>query len=239
MTPLKTLIKRDFNNKAHYYHTHSSLQKEIAKDLYCLSKDYLTLDSKIIDLGSGDGAIISHIPNKFHKNVTLLDNAQAMLDIAKTEFPSCNIMPGDFNDLSLHKQKYDIIFANMSLHWSLDIKSSLKQIRQILKPNGKIFVSLPSTASFKEITKINQHLTTKLKTNPLIDSEDFLDIIIQTKSYIQDFDSLFDLLHHFKLSGIGYKANNSKPITKADYRYLKQMNDEIKQLSWEIIFIKM
>ena len=238
MTLTKTLIKRDFNQRAEYYHNNSKLQKNIAEDLYLLAKEYIKPNSKILDLGAGSGAIAHYIPNKLHHNITLLDNAKPMLDIAKKQFPNCKTLLADFNDLNEHKQKYDIIFANMSLHWSLNIHETLKQITNLLTINGIIFISLPSNASFKEIKEINLHLSTKLQINPLISPLDFAQNTILTKFYQQDFNSLLELLHHFTLSGTGYKAKHSKALTKADYRYLTTIDNKIKQLSWEIIFVR-
>lgn len=230
-------IQHDFNKSSAFYSKNSLLQKSIAIDLIKLASSYITKDSAILDLGCGFGQIAALLATKELTNVTMVDNASKMLDIAKKNFPKYNIIEDDINNLNKLDQSYDVIFANMSLHWCNDINSTIKNAQNHLKKNGKIFISIPSENSFQELHEINQKLKTKLNLGPLINANHLKNQQIITKEYSQNFNSLSELLKNFKKTGTGFKSKNIKPILKSDYNYLKSINDKYKTLSWEIIFI--
>ena len=230
-------IQHDFNKSSAYYTENSLLQKSIAIDLINLAKPYITKDSKILDLGCGSGQIAALLELKEFTNITMVDNATKMLDIARRNFPKTNIIEDDISNLTKLNQSYDVIFANMSLHWCSDINAAIKNAKYYLKPNGKIFISIPSENSFKELHEINKKLKNKLKLGPLINPENLRSHKIHIKKYSQSFDSLLELLKNFKKTGTGSKSNEHKAILKSDYHYLKSINEKYKSLSWEIIFI--
>ncbi len=232
-------IQHDFNKSSAFYTENSLLQKNIAVDLINLAAPYITKDSNILDLGCGSGKIAALLANNKLTNITMVDNASEMLNIARKKFPNYNFIEDDINNLNKLNQSYDIIFANMSLHWCADINTAIANAKKYLKPNGKIFISIPSDNSFQELNEINQKLKTKLKLGPLINKADLKlkNPKMLTQEYIQNFNSLFELLKNFKRTGTGSKFNNNKALLKSDYNYLKSVNDKYKTLSFEIIFI--
>jgi ubiquinone/menaquinone biosynthesis C-methylase UbiE len=230
-------IQHDFNKSSAFYTENSLLQKSIAIDLINLAAPYTTKDSKILDLGCGSGQIAALLAKQEITNITMVDNASKMLDIARENFPKYNIIEDDINCLTKLNQLYDVIFANMSLHWCAEINTAIKNAKKHLKPNGKIFISIPSENSFQELHEINQKLKSKLKLGPLINPENLKNQQTQTKKYSQSFASLLELLKNFKKTGTGSKSSENKAILKSDYNYLKSVNEKYKTLSWEIIFI--
>jgi len=230
-------IQNDFNKSSDFYSKNSLLQKNIAIDLIKFAEPYVKIDSEILDLGCGTGQIAALLAKQDLTNVTMVDNASKMLDIARRNLSGYNIIEDDINCLKKLNQSFDVIFANMSLHWCNDINAAIKNAKHYLKPNGKIFISIPSDNSFKELHEINKNLKTKLKLGPLITQENLQNQKILTKEYTQNFNSLLELLKNFKRTGTGSKANANKAILKSDYNYLKSVNDKYRTLSWEIIFI--
>ena len=118
-------IQHDFNKSSAFYSENSLLQKSIAIDLINLATPYITKDSKILDLGCGSGQIAALLALKELTNITMVDNASKMLDIARKNFPKHNIIEDDISSLTKLNQSYDVIFANMSLHWCADINIAI------------------------------------------------------------------------------------------------------------------
>ncbi|MBL6785724.1 MAG: methyltransferase domain-containing protein [Rickettsiales bacterium] len=238
MTVKKDKIKHDFNKKADYYNSNAKIQRKIANDLVAFAYSKIKNNSIILDVGSGTGQIAEALDPKHHKNITLLDNSKSMLEIAQTNFPACKFIYKDFDDLSDLPDRYDCIFANMSLHWSNDHKLIISNLRNLLNDKGNLFISLPTENSFKELKSINKNLHKKLDLAPLITTDDLDANKITLKSYKENFNSLFEILKHFKKNGTGSKNTGIKPLKKSDYQFLLNNNYKVKSLSWEIAFLK-
>lgn len=95
---------------------------------------------KILDLGCGPG----NDSLFFHKSgykVLAIDGAVGMVDLAKSK--GLNAMVMKYSEVNNLTDKYDGIWASYSLLHvpKNEISSILRKIKQLLKPNGKLYAS--------------------------------------------------------------------------------------------------
>ncbi len=137
-------VKACFNKAAENYDLYCNLQLITGEKLLSLIEPA----ENIIDLGCGTGNITSKL--KF-KNLYALDISEKMLTIARQRLGDKNItyIEASFDNFS--NLKLDLAFANMSLQWSTDLKSTLNNIRANLKPNGMLVFSIPLLGTLENL----------------------------------------------------------------------------------------
>ena len=103
-------------------------------------------DSKILDLGSGKGANGITIAEKFRIKVKGIDAFKPFVDIAIEKAKEkkldhlTNFICGDIKYLLSSERDYDaVILASMGNIWG-DYKTTIKNIRDVLKPGGYILI---------------------------------------------------------------------------------------------------
>jgi ubiquinone/menaquinone biosynthesis C-methylase UbiE len=99
----------------------------------------------VIDIGTGVGNLIPLLEKNF-KSVYALDFSEQMLKIAEKNVKNAKIAKKDMRDLSGLYNKFDLAFAvNSVLMPSInDIKTSLKEIRKVLRRKGMLIAVFPS-----------------------------------------------------------------------------------------------
>ena len=153
----KIAIKKSFNRAAALYHDHSFLQQSVAKKLISLIKKVNHQFESIIDLGCGTGLVTSELAAEFkYEYFHAIDIAdQALIQARQTLFSlPIKIFEADFEQLNASNQLFNLVFANMSLHWSRDFYTALQSAASILKPNGCIAFSVPLPGTLTELEKI-------------------------------------------------------------------------------------
>jgi len=93
----------------------------------------------ILDIGCGTGKQISLLPNNI--NVIGVDNSPAMLKIADKQATG-KCIEADAVNLPFQDNKFDLIISQFALHEKNmeTINSELKEIKRLLKPNGKFLI---------------------------------------------------------------------------------------------------
>ena len=95
-------------------------------------------ESRVIDLGCGNGSLTAHIAERGYI-VTGIDDSEEMLRLARKEHPDLSFLQG--NAVSFHLEKgVDVIFSNAVFHW-IDEKNQqtmLSNIYRNLNPGGEL-----------------------------------------------------------------------------------------------------
>lgn len=107
---------------------------------------------KVLDIGCGNGELICMLAEKGHKCVTL-DLSKNRLAKFKSRAKKLGVtqIQGDSTNIPLQDSSIDIIMCSEVLEHIKDYEKVLKQMNRILKPHGRIVVSVPDKEELMEI----------------------------------------------------------------------------------------
>lgn len=138
----------DLNRVRQYAH-HSDMQRRWAMSFLAPHLRDLRGTERILDVGSGDGKITADI-SKFvpRGSVVGIDPSKSMLDWAKKQYSSVEYSNLFFQKGSfLHPnllESFDLIVSISALQHCLDQYTAFKHLEKLLKPDGKLVLSIPS-----------------------------------------------------------------------------------------------
>jgi len=101
-------------------------------------------NSLVLDLGCGSGRDIKSLLQYNHK-VIGLDSSKKMLEIAKRKYLKVKFIHANMIKIPLKDNSIDYVICIASFHHLKSNKSRLsclKEIRRVLKKNGKLFLSV-------------------------------------------------------------------------------------------------
>lgn len=97
--------------------------------------EWIGKDSEVLDIGAGDGLIVSMFRNGFG-----IDNDKYALDICKQK--QVNVSYGDAYDLPKEKKYTNILLGDVIEHLEFPDKC-IQEIKKIIKNDGLLFVTTP------------------------------------------------------------------------------------------------
>lgn len=142
-----------------YYETDANLKvRQDTHDKYTVPKtDFArwaleTIDWKgtetILDIGTGMGTyyarLLAMVPDVSYYAI---DISHKMLK----SHPSTNVAMSDVMQLPYPDDKFDVIMANHMLYHVSDVDAALKEIKRVLKPDGKILAATNSIHTMPEL----------------------------------------------------------------------------------------
>ncbi|RMD59301.1 class I SAM-dependent methyltransferase [Candidatus Parcubacteria bacterium] len=138
------LVKKNYQEIAAQFHL--SRQRPLWPPLQKLVSQ-IENDSKILDVGCGNGRLINAFKNK-KINYWGIDNCPQLLELARQQYPQAKFIEGDI--LALNKipglpSNFDYIFAVAVLHHLPDHELQLQAIEQLknrLAPQGKLIITV-------------------------------------------------------------------------------------------------
>ncbi|WGS84054.1 class I SAM-dependent methyltransferase [Methylomonas sp. UP202] len=145
------------------YRQNSSAQQQWAQEL--IAKLNLTGTETVLDVGCGDGKvtaeIASHLP---HGQVIGIDNSEAMIALAKREYPANRYANLLFQRMDARELKFsgrfDVVFSNAVLHWIDDHIPVIAGMYQSLKPGGRVLLQMGARNGMSEfMAALEQVLT--------------------------------------------------------------------------------
>jgi malonyl-CoA O-methyltransferase len=149
---IKARIIETFDRFAGSYDANSDLQAEVAGKLFDFARG---LDPRfILDIGCGTGHVALRASRLWPlARVTALDAAPGMLGVVHKKAPNLQIVQSDAADIRLG-EKFDLIFSSMMLHWLDAPTRAVEQWRDLLGPNGRLFVAAPVQGSLAEWRRV-------------------------------------------------------------------------------------
>jgi len=111
----------------------------------------LPSNARVLDLGAGTGLLSAHVKAAHpHIHLTLVDNAEAMLDQARERFRGCeriDIRKGDIAALSAPEESFDAVISALAIHHleNPDKRVLMGRVWRWLKPGG-VFVNADQIA---------------------------------------------------------------------------------------------
>ncbi len=203
-------IRKSFNAVANNYQENAVLQAEVLSRLIERLEDEQKINTKllfsrILDLGCGTGWAIPQLKQLFPKSkLTALDFSQNMLTMVDTTI--ADTVCADVHNLPFADNSYDIVFANMLLHWSNESDVFL-EARRVLKPGGLLLMScLGETSLFELKHAFNE---------------------IDDKPHVHSFPALHDLGDQLLKTGFADVVVNAEVITLT-YKDVRSLMKDIK-----------
>lgn len=142
MSLVREQSKMAFGRAAMHYQQHATMQWQALSELI----DKITVNTSlqkprhILDLGCGTGWAIPLLFNIFPKaQITAMDFSEQMLaQVPKHQ--QVNRLLGNAHQIELATDSVDLVLSNLMIQWC-DPGTVLQQIRRILKPSGRLYLT--------------------------------------------------------------------------------------------------
>jgi ubiquinone/menaquinone biosynthesis C-methylase UbiE len=169
---LKNILKPKKKTNINYHawaDTLTNLPKSY-RDWFAEEKKYLqkiiTLDSKVLEVGCGDGRSIFDILS-ITKNIIGIDYDNKAVANAQNNFnnyPSVKIIEADATNLPFQDMSFDFVICMTTFANFNDKKFiALEEMKRVLKKDGKIIISVFSEDALKERLKVYKVMKSEIK----------------------------------------------------------------------------
>ena len=95
----------------------------------------------VLDLGCGYGENCAEFKDLGASVVVGVDISEKMLAVAMEEHPDIKFIHVDMSNLSFVKDRYDVVFSSLALHYIEDFDAFVKGVYDILTPGGYFIFS--------------------------------------------------------------------------------------------------
>jgi SAM-dependent methyltransferase len=105
--------------------------------------DFLEFEetSSVLEVGSGLGIMTQELARLIPKGEVFgVEYSSEQLALAKSSSPNLHFMRGDAHALEFEDNRFDVVYCRYVLEHVADPLQVLKEMRRVLKPNGKAFV---------------------------------------------------------------------------------------------------
>lgn len=230
--PAKKRISNTFGLKAAQYDHYAQVQRKYQNIL--LDQILATSPHGVwADLGCGTGRLVSDL-KKSVPSLTLfgIDIALESLRFQKQNSSSIQMVLGDIEKLPLKDSSFDGMIISSVLQWIYDLDPFFAQISNLLKNTGKLYFSIFTDGSFRELSDARMSLgipdpITLPKSENIAESlkkSSFKNISLTGDEEIVYYPSARDLLKC--LSAIGSTAVAGKPMTRSQLHAFCQILDK-------------
>jgi 2-polyprenyl-3-methyl-5-hydroxy-6-metoxy-1,4-benzoquinol methylase len=103
---------------------------------------------KVLDVGCGDGLISTLIANATGAKVYGVDISPRAVEKARKRGIVAKVIDVDKQEFPFGKSSFDMVFCGDLLEHLYDTENLLENVREVLKPNGYLVVSVPNIASW-------------------------------------------------------------------------------------------
>lgn len=115
-----------------------------------ISSKFDNKEIEIADIGCAIGGLLEQLRNEGFSNLTGIDPSISCVEITQSE-KKCKCYHSSLFNLKESFGKYDLIILSHVWEHILDLKSAIKSIEKILKPEGFIYIECPNAMLYKDI----------------------------------------------------------------------------------------
>jgi len=160
-----------WNNKAEFWAQFVREGMDVFRDLYSLPAFLGFIGDihgkKVLDVGCGEG-YNSRIFARQGAKVVGVDISKEMIQLAQEEEKKTKLgiqyFTASWTDLSLFKNKFDVVLSTLALMDGPSYEDALKEFYRVLKPSGDLFFSVthpcflpPGYVNLKDINGVSTH----------------------------------------------------------------------------------
>ena len=112
-------------------------------------------ETRLLDIGCGGGGS-SVLAAERGVQVTGLDAAEALVDIARERVPDGNFRVGDLEELPYDDNSFDVAFASMSIMFATNPSVALDEMKRVTVSGGYVTVGIwgkPEDCEYRHILK--------------------------------------------------------------------------------------
>lgn len=108
------------------------------------------MGAKVLEIGCSCGSMLKTLEN-YSCDLTGFEPDTAMFEVARTRLPNATLYNNIFKCNELKSQEYDIILLSHVLEHISNLKEVLEEFSRLLKPNGLLFLEIPTENTKKVI----------------------------------------------------------------------------------------
>lgn len=165
ITNMESTIKEQYNSDKNLNlrsNLHSYNVNKIDWDVWCFDNMNFCKNDKVLELGCGNGKLWLKNKEKIKGdiNITLSDFSKSMIKSAKNSLKELNI---DFKykeinaeNIPYKDETFDVIIAEHMIYFVSNIEKALKEIKRVLKPNGKLYITTNSKNTMHELNELSE-----------------------------------------------------------------------------------
>ncbi len=217
----KMRVAQSFSKAAATYDTVAQLQRDVGEHLFLEYVPEKDEASMLVDLGCGTGCFTEKLQSRFpNADVVGLDIAQGMLNFAREHKPSLSHwLCADAENLPLADNSVDMMFSSLAIQWCEDNARLFAEIRRVLKPGGKFYVSTLGPETLHELRLAWQAVDSEVHVNRFYSSatmqqnigDSGLKLLTwQRQERVLFYPLLKNLTHELKALG-AHNVNQGKP----------------------------
>jgi len=229
----KEKTRKAFSRAAPQYDQYATWQQKIAR---LLVNEIKSVPKSVLDLGCGTGEVAFLIKNKFPKaEICGLDIAEGMIIQAEKRSiqenkPEIIFKVGDMEHVDYPAESFDLVISNLSLQWLNDLQLCFKEVRSILKPEGRFLFSTVLKGSQKELTAAYKKTFKQFPHQHIFKTpSEILNVLKKYKFKNIRKAELKDTLYFsgfkqlaYSMKNVGAKAQNAKNITRSELNKLEK-----------------
>lgn len=117
-------------------------QREYAVDRAEFVRPFLTRSglTTMLDIGGSTGVVASHFAKAFGLTGTLIDPAP--LEIREAQALGLETITGLVEEYDFGGRRFDVVLICQTVDHLLDVSGTLKRVRELLTPNGYLFIDI-------------------------------------------------------------------------------------------------
>jgi len=145
----KEKSKKIFNKKSkNFYKTPEGIFSRTMYSTLIQRLNEKTFES-LLDIGCGTGNVLALIQNKFNAQVSGIDLSEGMIEKSKEILGrNADLKIGDSENLPWIDDTFDVIICNASFHHYPNPVAVLKEMRRVLKDDGRVIIADPWMPNF-------------------------------------------------------------------------------------------
>ena len=228
-------IVKEFSRFAHQYNEHNVIQSEVAQRLVSMLPH--TMYNKILDLGSGSGAVYKNLIEQLicFAELVAFDFSQEMLQVHPEALNVTKIC-SDFNHreafTGYKKNEFEIIVSASALQWSTNLSHVLGAVAPLAPEHYFAFFTAKTFATLHQTAGITSPIYTKQGIEEALNNHYIYEL--EEAHYHLNFDSVQEMFRYIKRSGVSGGSGQLR------YKEMRRViaTYPLKYLEFEVLFVK-
>ncbi len=176
--------QESFNKSALLYDDVSELQQEIGEKLFD-RLDFIHIEpTAVLDVGAGTGVPAMKLMKRYSSaKVIAVDISQQMLQVARDKTPFYRKMKClccDMHSLAVANESIDLIYSNVAIQWSGDLKLVFNEFKRVLRPGGLLIFTTFGPDTLIELKNAWASVDNYTHVNSFADENSIIQLLQQT-----------------------------------------------------------